>query len=216
MDSLFPPDTVDKSILPPLSAENPIFLTPRSASLWSQLVAPPPLQPPNWIRSRIRRLFLVSLGVPVDLDEILPASKQKKLILPSMNLNPASGSPRNSTDSRPISRLKQGDNASSTSLDSQGNSKPSRSDSRRRRGPPPAPALDLVSARQLCEMTDEALNGLDARELKEHIKRLEEIQGLAKEVLEYWTKRTDEKLGDREAFEGVIENLVKHARKVRK
>lgn len=53
-------------------------------------------------------------------------------------------------------------------------------------------------------------------ELKEHVKKLEEMEVTAKEVLEYWTARTDEKLGDREAFEGVIENLVKHARKVRK
>lgn len=60
------------------------------------------------------------------------------------------------------------------------------------------------------------MNGLTVEELQEHVKRLEEMQGTAKEVLEYWTKRTDEKLGDREAFEGVIENLVKHARKVRK
>lgn len=215
MNALFPPDTIDTSILPPVSTENPIFLTPRSASLWSQLAAPPPLQPPDWIRSRIRRLFLVSLGVPVDLDEILPASKQKKLILPSLHLNPSSsGSPRNSTDSR-ISRLKENDrNASSTSLDSQG--KPSRSDSRRRRGPPPAPQLDLVYARQLCTITDEALNGLTMDELKEHVQKLEAMQGTAKEVLEYWTKRTDEKLGERESFEGVIENLVKHARKTRK
>jgi len=48
------------------------------------------------------------------------------------------------------------------------------------------------------------------------VAKLESMQGTANEVLEYWTKRTDEKLGDREAFEGVIENLVKHARKVRK
>jgi len=60
------------------------------------------------------------------------------------------------------------------------------------------------------------MNGLTDQELKEHVRKLEEMQGTAKEVLEYWTKRTDEKLGDREAFEGVIENLVKHARKVRK
>lgn len=215
MNALFPPDTIDTSVLPPVSTENPIFLTPRSASLWSQLAAPPPLQPPDWIRSRIRRLFLVSLGVPVDLDEILPASKQKKLILPSLHLNPSSsGSPRNSTDSR-ISRLKENDrNASSTSLDSQG--KPSRSDSRRRRGPPPAPQLDLVYARQLCTITHEAMNGLTMDELKEHVQKLEVMEATAKEVLDYWTKRTDEKLGDREAFEGVIENLVKHARKTRK
>jgi hypothetical protein len=52
--------------------------------------------------------------------------------------------------------------------------------------------------------------------LKEHVAVLEGLKGAAAGVLEYWTKRTDEKLGDREAFEGVIENLVQHARKVRK
>jgi hypothetical protein len=53
-------------------------------------------------------------------------------------------------------------------------------------------------------------------ELKAHVARLEAMQDTVREVLEYWQKRTDEKIGDREAFEGVIENLVKHARKVRK
>jgi ribosomal protein L29 len=56
----------------------------RAMSLWNQLAAPVPLNPPDWKRSRIRRLFLVSLGIPVNLDEILPASgKKKKLVLPS-------------------------------------------------------------------------------------------------------------------------------------
>lgn len=210
LDALYPPDEIDQSTLSPTTNENPIFFTQRSASLWSQLVAPPPLQPPNWIRSRIRRLFLVSLGVPVDLDEILPASKQKKLVLPSIHLAPSGTSPRTSTDSRSVARLKQSDdNTSSTSVDSQG--KPSK----RRRGPPPPPELDLVSARQLCTITDEAMDGLTMEELQEHTKKLEALKGLAEEALDYWTKRTDEKLGDREAFEGVIENLVKHARKVR-
>jgi hypothetical protein len=60
------------------------------------------------------------------------------------------------------------------------------------------------------------MNGLAMVELQEHVRKLEIMQGFAQEVLDYWTKRTDEKIGDREAFEGVIENLVKHARKVRK
>lgn len=214
INALFPPDTIETSILPtPAPSQNPIFLTDRSASLWTQLVAPPPLQPPDWIRSRIRRAFLVSLGVPVDLDEILPASTQKKLILPSIHLNVSASSPRTSTDARPISRLKSEHNASSTSLDSQG--KP-RSDSRRRRGPPPVPQLDLNWARQLCGMTEQARDGLTVDELKEHIKKLEGMVGTANEVLDHWTKETDRLLGEREAFEGVIENLVKHARKTRK
>lgn len=211
VDALFPSDSIDTSVVPAAAPEMSNFLTQRSASLWSQLVAPPPLQPPNWIRSRIRRLFLVSLGVPVDLDEILPASKQKKLILPS-----TISSGRTSTDSRvlgSVTRLKAGNgNGSNTSIDSSG--KPTAS--KRRRGPPPPPELDLVFARQLCTVTDEALAGLTNAELEEHVRKLESMQNTAGEVLEYWTKRTDEKLGDREAFEGVIENLVQHARKVRK
>ncbi len=53
-------------------------------------------------------------------------------------------------------------------------------------------------------------------ELRAHVARLEAMRGTAEAALAYWQRRTDTKIGDREAFEGVIENLVKHARKVRK
>ncbi|KAG5926424.1 hypothetical protein E4U42_003341 [Claviceps africana] len=209
LDSLFSPEELDLPIPETLPNVSSLFLTPRSASLWSQLVAPPPLAPPDWIRSRTRRLFLVSLGVPVDLDEILPASKQKKLILPSLNLRATSPS---SGGSRSASRRRQDErNTSSTSVDTQG--KPA--GFKKRKGPPPEPELDLVAARYLCTTTDEALDGMTDEELKQHVGKLEAMQGTAQEVLDYWRKRTDEKVGDREAFEGVIENLVKHARKVR-
>ncbi|KAB5563464.1 hypothetical protein GE09DRAFT_910916, partial [Coniochaeta sp. 2T2.1] len=232
---LFPPPSSPVPVLPPLpSTTNPIFQTPRSASLWSQLVAPPPLQPPDWIRSRIRRLFLVSLGVPVDLDEILPASKQKKLVLPSLHRVSSTGSLRTSTDSRSgsrsVSRLKRTaddgggiGNGSSTSVDTQGKPKPGRSkkdkaaeqqEGRRHKGPA-EPQFDIVAAKQAATTTDQALDGMTDAELRDHVQRLVGLEETAKEVLEFWTRRTDEKIGDREAFEGVIENLVKHARKVR-
>lgn len=243
LDALFPPaDPIPP--LPPLSAkENPVFLTPRSASLWSQLVAPPPLQPPDWIRSRIRRLFLVSLGVPVDLDEILPASsKQKKLVLPSVHLRRPSSSGslrRASTDSRGLpSRARNASPGATatTSVDADrlapfaaggGKGKKAASDSgigggggssrsSSSRKVDPEQLFDLVSARRACIMTDAALDGMTDGELRAHVARLEAMQTTARGVLEYWQKRTDEKIGDREAFEGVIENLVKHARKVRK
>jgi len=68
----------------------------------------------------------------------------------------------------------------------------------------------------LCTVTDAALANFTDEELRAHVKRLEELTPKASEVLEYWLRRKDEALGDKEAFEGVIENLVKHARKVRK
>lgn len=192
---------------------HPSLLSERSLSLWAQLVAPPPLQPPNWVRSRIRRLFLVSLGVPVDLDEILPASKQKKLILPSINI-PGERSPRVSSDERAngaVSKLKKEGNDSSTSV----NSSSSKAE-RKRRGPPPPPEFDITAVTMLCSTTDAALQNLTIEELKEHVKKLQELQKRADEVLNYWIKRKESAIGDKEAFEGVIENLVKHAKKVRK
>ncbi|KAI1274329.1 hypothetical protein F5Y07DRAFT_373348 [Xylaria sp. FL0933] len=216
LDALYPSDVLDILPLPSPPNDNPIFFNPRSASLWSQLAAPPPLQPPDWIRSRIRRLFLVSLGVPVDLDEILPASKQKKLVLPSLHRITSNGSLRTSTDSRSVSRLRKSDvNGSSVSIDSQGREKP-RSGSKKRKVPPQIPEFDLVAAKQLCATTEEALRGMTDIELQQHVRKLKEMEVLANEVHEFWKKRTDERIGDREAFEGVIENLVKHARKTRK
>lgn len=211
LDEIFPSTKADYPPPPPLpSDQNSIFLSDRSLSLWSQLVAPPPLQPPNWVRSRIRRLFLVSLGVPVDLDEILPASKQKKLILPSVHLRSRSHSPPDTRRQDPQVRLKQ-DNNSTASVDRSSSTKP-----RKRKGPPAPPELDLQATRMLCATTTAALSNMTESELHAHVERVEEASAKASEVLEYWLKRRDSSLGDKEAFEGVIENLVKHARKSRK
>ncbi|PGH33850.1 hypothetical protein GX50_03329 [[Emmonsia] crescens] len=220
LDTLFP-SSANLSSLPPIEPfpdSSALFITGRSLSLWSQLVSPPPLQPANWTKSRIRRVFLVSLGVPVDLDEILPASKQKKLVLPSINLegnspsssfNTATGVPSS------VSKVKRdGQGRSSTSLDSARST--SRSRLPRRRGPKPPPELDLSAVRRICATTDAALDNFTDDELEQHISRLEEMTVRASEVLEYWLKRRDAQIGEKEAFEGVIENLVKHARQVRK
>ena len=41
--------------------------------------SPPSVHPPNWTRSRIRRQHLITLGVPVNLDEVLPHASSKPL-----------------------------------------------------------------------------------------------------------------------------------------
>ncbi|KAL9094038.1 MAG: hypothetical protein Q9165_003708 [Trypethelium subeluteriae] len=206
LENMFPNAPKAESRTSALPPANSIFTTERSTALWAQLVEPPPLQPPNWIRSRIRRMFLVSLGVPVDLDEILPASKQKKLVLPSINLSPRPSSER---ANGAIERVKR-QNDSSTSV----NSTSSKAE-RKRRGPPPPPDFDISAATRLSSTTDVALKNLADEELKAHMTQLRQANTRASEVLEYWLQRKDSAVGDKEAFEAVIENLVKHARKVR-
>lgn len=41
-----------------------------SRDLYAQLITPPILKPLDWKRSRVRREQLISLGIPVNLDEV--------------------------------------------------------------------------------------------------------------------------------------------------
>lgn len=145
--------------------------------------------------------------MPVDLDEILPASKQKKLILPSIDLESSGATTASHNQAR-----KEGGAQDDTAATGQA---PTRSKTNRRGAAPP-PELDLSSVRRLCATTDAALNGLTDTELTQHVSELEQVTLRASAVLEYWLKRRDGLVSEKEAFEGVIENLVSHVRRVRK
>lgn len=57
---------------------------------------------------------------------------------------------------------------------------------------------------------------MTGEELKAHAERLEEMTKRTGEVLEYWVKRRDAAMGEKEMFESVVGNLVKHAQRVRR
>lgn len=57
---------------------------------------------------------------------------------------------------------------------------------------------------------------MTGEEVQAHVVELEQATLRASAVLEYWLKRRDGLVSEKEAFEGVIENLVNHARRVRK
>jgi hypothetical protein len=57
------------------------------------LQTPPPIKPPNWTRSRIRRQHLIALGIPVNLDEMLPRANGKQLPPLEINTRPSSTPP---------------------------------------------------------------------------------------------------------------------------
>lgn len=57
---------------------------------------------------------------------------------------------------------------------------------------------------------------MDDSELKEHVALVIRLEARGQEALEYWSKRKEGAIKEKEAFEGVIENLVKHARKSRR
>ena len=157
---------------------------------------------------------MVSLGIPVDLDEILPASKQKKLVLPSLHKDVGPGPFSSPPAAETVSSEALGDKGKESSASSE--FRQPFSEERGRKGPLPPPDLDVNTARLVCTTTDAALSNLTIEDLQAHVQKVEGLSQRASEVLEYWLKRKDSARGDKEAFEGVIENLVKHARRVRK
>ena len=78
------------------------------------LLQPPSIRPSNWIRSRIRRQHLISLGIPVNLDEVLPHANGKPLPPLQISSRPMSTPPsirsaaHQSTASTPASRSRVG------------------------------------------------------------------------------------------------------------
>lgn len=65
-----------------------------SRDLYNNLVKSlPTIKPPNWTRSRIRRQHLISLGVPVNLDEVMPHANGRPLPPLQISTRPMSAPP---------------------------------------------------------------------------------------------------------------------------
>ncbi|KAG1816994.1 hypothetical protein EV424DRAFT_1472943 [Suillus variegatus] len=71
-----------------------ILVTPESRGLYTMLLdSPPRMEPINWTRSRIRQQHLIALGLPVNLDEILPHASGKPLPPLHISTRPMSAPP---------------------------------------------------------------------------------------------------------------------------
>ena len=64
-----------------------------SRDMYKTLLQAPPTKPSNWTRSRIRRQHLIALGIPVNLDEVLPRANGKPLPTLEIHTRPMSAPP---------------------------------------------------------------------------------------------------------------------------
>jgi hypothetical protein len=102
--------------------------------------SPPALRAPNWIRSRIRRYHLINLGIPINLDEVMPQANGKAMPMLEVTTRPASAPPGPSP--RPVDQL-----STSHSRVSSRPGSPRPGTPAQRQAPPPAtpiPVLDKV------------------------------------------------------------------------
>ncbi|BGP13110.1 hypothetical protein JCM10213_000887 [Rhodosporidiobolus nylandii] len=188
-----------------------VLVEESTRNLLADLSALPTLRPLDWRRSKIRREHLVSMGMPVNLDDTEPKPHPLTLSTNSRRFGgPVSSSPTRSASAPPLS----------AGPFSPSSHPPSRSatpfaDRERQRagqGPPP---LDTKRAEELMGTAEEDLTLMSLARLKELGEELDRISVEASGVLTHALMMREKEAQDKEVYNGMISDLVSSAAKMK-
>ncbi|KAG9016916.1 hypothetical protein FRB93_009446 [Tulasnella sp. JGI-2019a] len=159
-----------------------ILVTPESRTMYKTLFETPlaPSRPPNWTRSRIRRQHLISLGIPINLDEMLPHANGKPL--PALNIITRPSSTPPAPRPAPVSGSANG--ASTTRPSTPKTIRPNilgRAES----GLGPAPQLDKTKVDEMLALDPETLSLLPLSMLNAHLDTLRALTATSSSLLSH-------------------------------
>ncbi|GLB34001.1 putative protein with domain of unknown function (DUF5102) [Lyophyllum shimeji] len=188
---------------------NQVLVTPESRELYKMLVqSPPPTKPPNWIRSRIRRQHLIALGIPVNLDEVLPRANGKPLPPIEISTRPMSAPPG------PRNPLHQNNIPGSSSNSRAGTPQPIRQVT-----PPshfgPKPELDHAKIQRLLELDPDTLTIQPLSTLERHLTDLRAQTAATSALLTHLLQARESLQQDSETYNALIAELVGEAQKMK-
>ncbi|KAI6047490.1 hypothetical protein EDC04DRAFT_2876496 [Pisolithus marmoratus] len=192
-----------------------VLVEPASRQLYNMLVnLPPSTEPINWVRSRIRQQHLIALGLPVNLDEILPQVGAKPLPPLHVSTRPMSVPPvapnaplRSTPTSRANSR--PGTPRSGTPQPSLRVGVPAI----KQLGLGPKPQLDERKLSELLELDPEGLNLLPLAKLEKYLSELRSGTTNTSSLLTYLLQTRDALQQDSETYNKLIAELVSEAQK---
>ncbi|KAF9057990.1 hypothetical protein BJ165DRAFT_1412047 [Panaeolus papilionaceus] len=182
-----------------------ILVTPSSREMYKILLStPPPTKPPNWTRSRIRRQHLINLGIPVNLDEVLPKASGKPLPPLQIHTRPMSAPP-----TRQNSLANGGTHTSHNSRS--GTPQPGQ------KGPQfgPKPELDMSKINKLLQLTHESLIMQPLPNLERHLAELKLQTANTSNLLTHLLQARDVLQQDSETYNGLIAEMVGEAQKIK-
>ncbi|KPV76719.1 uncharacterized protein RHOBADRAFT_51720 [Rhodotorula graminis WP1] len=185
-----------------------VLVTESSRNLFTTLSTVPPLKPLDWRRSRIRREHLISMGIPVNLDEstepkISALSLSASLHVPSRpsSAPPLAGSPlpfrSSSPSSTPYGAMRASASRSRTAQHS------------------PVPTFDRARATELLALAEDDLTLLGLERLRAVSDELEKISVDASGALTHALMTREKEGQDKEVYNGMIQDLVVAAAKIK-
>ncbi|KAF7985249.1 hypothetical protein HWV62_7914 [Athelia sp. TMB] len=191
-----------------------ILVTAESRDLYNALFhSPPPMKPPNWTRSRIRQQHLISLGIPVNLDEILPHAASKALPPLQITTRPMSAPPGARNAPQPV---KNSNSTASTNNSRTGTPvHTARPNTIAELGLGPKPQLEESKVAELLEIDPDTLPLLPLAALERHLAELRAQTVNTSGLLTHLLQTRDALQQDSETYNGLIAELVSEAQKTK-
>ncbi|RDX53939.1 hypothetical protein OH76DRAFT_1399109 [Lentinus brumalis] len=193
---------------------NQTLVTPESRQLYNALLppTPPSFQPVNWTRSRIRRQHLIHLGIPINLDEVLPRTNGA---LPTLEIHtrPMSAPPGprggiSKLQTAVLNNSRGGSHPASPAT----SSGPSAA-AQLRLGP--RPELDEAKVEELLNLSSDQMSLLPLSTLEAHLAEIKAQTERSSALLTYLLQTRDALQQDSETYNKLIGELVSEAQKVK-
>ncbi|KAF9478152.1 hypothetical protein BDN70DRAFT_880306 [Pholiota conissans] len=188
-----------------------ILVTSGSREMYKMLLqTPPPTKPPNWTRSRIRRQHLIALGIPVNLDEVLPRANVKPLPTLEIHTRPMSAPPGGRNQNL------NGNNAggSNTRQNSRtGTPQPGQQGVYGHLGP--KPELDTNKINKLLQLSHESLTMQPLASLERYLAEIKMQTANTSNLLTHLLQARDALQQDSETYNGLIAEMVGEAQKLK-
>ncbi|GAA5892144.1 hypothetical protein JCM8208_001448 [Rhodotorula glutinis] len=185
-----------------------VLVTESSRSLLKSLSTVPPLKPLDWRRSRIRREHLISMGIPVNLDE----STEPKIS--ALSLSASLHAPSRPSSAPPLAGSTLPFRSSSPSSTPYGALRASASRSRTAHNSP-VPSFDRARATELLALAEDDLTLLGLERLRAVSDELEKISVDASGALTHALMMREKEGQDKEVYNGMIQDLVVAAAKIK-
>ncbi|TCD69859.1 hypothetical protein EIP91_005936 [Steccherinum ochraceum] len=199
---------------------NQILITPESRQLYDNFFPPSPpiIKPVNWTRSRIRRQHLIALGIPVNLDEVLPPAGGK---LPTLEIKtrPMSAPPVGAKTA-PVNRTQPASTANNSRAGTPRPGTPSQM-AKTASIPPtllrlgPRPELDEAKVNRLLDLNPGELPMMPLKTLNTHLDSLKQETAQVSAVLTYLLQARDALQQDSETYNKLIAEMVGEAQKIK-
>ncbi|KII94931.1 hypothetical protein PLICRDRAFT_98173 [Plicaturopsis crispa FD-325 SS-3] len=193
-----------------------ILVTAESRDLYNSLFhAPPPTKPPNWTRSRIRRQHLISLGIPVNLDEILgPANGKSPLPPLQISTRPMSAPPGpRPVHSKPGSRTQSRAGTPRAGTPQSATQPPPSTVLQLGLGP--KPQLDEPKMNELLNLDSDSLPLMPIGTLEKHLADLRAQTANTSALLTHLLQTREALQQDSETYNGLIAELIGEAQKAK-